>query len=205
MTDNSTLAPHAGLSPAAQALKKLTRIVPGFPSEGIVFEDLTPVLADPASFRAVVQDLADVVREHDAELIGGLDARGFLLGSAVAYELGLGILAVRKGGKLPPPVYREEYDLEYGSAALEVPAEGLPLRGKRIVLIDDVLATGGTLQASLTLLERAGANVVGIAVVLEVQGLGGRDRFQDVPLYVVADSSHNEENAAAENAMGENS
>ena len=84
MTDNSTLAPHAGLSPAAQALKKLTRIVPGFPSEGIVFEDLTPVLADPASFRAVVQDLADVVREHDAELIGGLDARGFLLGSAVA-------------------------------------------------------------------------------------------------------------------------
>ena len=205
MTDNSTLATHAGLSPAAQALKKLTRIVPGFPSEGIVFEDLTPVLADPASFRAVVQDLADVVWEHDAELIGGLDARGFLLGSAVAYELGLGILAVRKGGKLPPPVYREEYDLEYGSAALEVPAEGLPLRGKRIVLIDDVLATGGTLQASRTLLERAGANVVGIAVVLEVQGLGGRERFQDVPLYVVADNRDKQENAAAENAMGENS
>lgn len=186
MTDTSHPAPADHVRPAAEALQRLTRIVPDFPSEGIVFEDLTPVLADPESFRNVVTDLAETLRSLNADLIGGLDARGFLLGSAVAYELGLGILAVRKGGKLPPPVYREEYDLEYGSAALEIPAEGVPLKGKRIVLIDDVLATGGTLEASRTLLERAGADVAGLAVVLEVQGLKGRDRLTGLPLYVVA-------------------
>ena len=186
MTDTSHPAPADHVRPAAEALQRLTRIVPDFPSEGIVFEDLTPVLADPESFRRVVTDLAEALRSLNADLVGGLDARGFLLGSAVAYELGLGILAVRKGGKLPPPVYREEYDLEYGSAALEIPAEGVPLKGKRIVLIDDVLATGGTLEASRTLLERAGADVAGLAVVLEVQGLNGRDRLTGLPLYVVA-------------------
>lgn len=151
-----------------------------------MFEDLTPVLADPESFRAVVKDLADNCKDLGADLIGGLDARGFLLGSAVAYELGLGILAVRKGGKLPPPVHKVEYDLEYGSASLEIPSEGIPLEGKRILLIDDVLATGGTLEASRELLERAGATVCGLAVVLEVTALNGRGRLSDLPLYIVS-------------------
>ena len=171
---------------AARALRRLIRIVPDFPSRGIVFEDLTPVLADPAAFKALVKDLANHCRNYDIDLIGGLDARGFLLGSAVAYELGVGILAVRKGGKLPPPVHRVDYALEYGTAALEIPAgNAIPLQGKNVFLIDDVLATGGTLSASRELLEKAGANVCGLGVVLEVAALDGRDRLKDLPLYVV--------------------
>ena len=127
---------------AQKLLADHIRLVPGFPAEGIVFEDLTPALADAESFRAVVCSLADAAREMEPDLIAGLDARGFLLGSAVAYELGLGILAVRKGGKLPPPVHQANYQLEYGTATLEIPADGLDLRGRRVLLLDDVLATG---------------------------------------------------------------
>ncbi|RAV34602.1 adenine phosphoribosyltransferase [Corynebacterium heidelbergense] len=188
-------SPHPTSTPgaAADALRRLTRVVPDFPQPGIVFEDLTPVLADPDAFAQVVGDLTAFCRSFDADLIGGLDARGFLLGSAVALELGLGILAIRKGGKLPPPVHRVEYDLEYGSAALEIPASGIPLEGKRIILVDDVLATGGTLRASRELLERAGAGVVALAVVLEVQGLGGRKHFADLPLYVAGSGGAEEQ------------
>lgn len=160
---------------ARWALRTLTRFVADYPAPGIVFQDLTPVLADTHGFRLVVNDL-----------VGGLDARGFLLGSAVAVELGTGVLAVRKAGKLPPPVLHEEYDLEYGTAALEIPAEGLDLTGRRVLLIDDVLATGGTLAASRRLIERAGGIVCGVTVALEVRELHGRDRFSDLPLYVVS-------------------
>ena len=170
---------------AQKLLADHIRLVPGFPAEGIVFEDLTPALADAESFRAVVCSLADAAREMEPDLIAGLDARGFLLGSAVAYELGLGILAVRKGGKLPPPVHQANYLLEYDTATLEIPADGLDLRGRRVLLLDDVLATGGTLQAARSLLDKAGATVCGLGVVLEVQALDGRQRFPEIPLYVV--------------------
>lgn len=176
---------QTSLRAAQNSLRELTRFVDNFPSEGILFEDLTPVLADPQAYAAIVRVIAEFCRSKDVELIGGLDARGFLLGSAVAYELGVGVLAVRKGGKLPPPVHSVDYDLEYGSATLEIPASGLDLSGKRVLLIDDVLATGGTLDASRTLLEQSGANVVGLAVVLEVADLNGRERFSDLPLFVV--------------------
>lgn len=171
---------------AREALAELIRLVPDFPSEGVLFEDLTPVLADPEGFRLIVDEVADAAERFGADVIGGLDARGFLIGSAVAYRMGLGVLAVRKKGKLPPPVYTETYALEYGTAALEVPADGMELKGKRVVLVDDVLATGGTLVAARNLLEKIGANVVGNVVVLEVEGLGGREKLADAPLAVVS-------------------
>lgn len=170
---------------ARDALHAKIRKVQDFPDPGVLFEDLTPVLADGEALTVVIRELAEASRAFGADLIGGLDARGFLIGSAVAYELGLGILAIRKKGKLPPPVITEEYQTEYSSAALEVPAEGIDFAGRKVVLIDDVLATGGTLVAASELIERAGGSVVGYAVVLEVEGLGGRARLGDAPLVVL--------------------
>ena len=141
---------------ARAALDDLIRLVPDFPSDGVLFEDLTPVLADPEGFRLIVDEVADACTGFGADVIGGLDARGFLIGSAVAYRMGLGVLAVRKKGKLPPPVHTESYDLEYGSAALEIPASGLKLEGKRVVLVDDVLYSGRTIRAALDALRDLG-------------------------------------------------
>lgn len=171
---------------ARQALKDKIRLVPDFPIQGVLFEDLTPVLADPDAFAVVIDGLAEECEKLGAEMIGGLDARGFLLGSAVAYKLGLGILAIRKAGKLPPPVFHQDYELEYCSAALEIPRDGADIKGKRIVLVDDVLATGGTLYGARLLLEAAGAEVAGNVVIIEVGGLGGRERLAGPPLSVLA-------------------
>lgn len=177
---------------ARDALKDKIRQVQDFPEKGVLFEDLTPVLADPAALNIVIAEMATASRKLGADLVGGLDARGFLLGSAVAYELGTGILAIRKKGKLPPPVITQEYTTEYSSAALEIPADGMDITGKRIVLVDDVLATGGTLVAARDLIERAGGSVAGYVVVLEVPGLGGRAKLGDAPLVVLGEE-HAEE------------
>lgn len=164
------------------------RYVQDFPEVGVLFEDLTPVLADGEALKVVISEMAEASRNLGADMIGGLDARGFLLGSAVAYDMGLGILAIRKKGKLPPPVISQEYSLEYGDAALEIPAEGMNLEGKRVVLVDDVLATGGTLMAARELIEQAGGTIAGCVVVLEVSGLGGRERLDGIPLVVLNQS-----------------
>lgn len=176
-------------SSAKAALKDKIRFVQDFPEEGVLFQDLTPVLADSDALRAVIQEMAEASRKLGGDLIGGLDARGFLLGSAVAYEMGTGVLAIRKQGKLPPPVITQEYSTEYSTAALELPAEGMDIEGKRIVLIDDVLATGGTLAAAHDLIERAGGTVAGYVVVLEVEGLGGREKLGDAPVVVLAEGN----------------
>ena len=161
-------------------MAELIREVPDFPEPGIQFKDLTPLLADCRGLAAVTSALAEVA--DGADLVAGIDARGFLLGAAVATRLGTGVLAVRKGGKLPPPVRSESYALEYGRATLEIPAEGIDLTGRRVVVIDDVLATGGTIAATVQLLRAAGAVVDRAAVVLELGALAGRRGLEPLPV-----------------------
>ncbi len=166
---------------AAERIASLTRAVADFPAPGIEFKDVTPVFADAAGLAAVTGAIAELAA--DADLVAGMDARGFLLAGAVADRLGVGMLAVRKGGKLPPPVRSEIYQLEYGTAALEIPADGVELSGRRVVLVDDVLATGGTLAAAHRLLQHAGSTVTAVAVVLELVALGGRDALAPLPVH----------------------
>ena len=158
----------------------LMREVPDFPEPGIQFKDLTPLLADAHGLAKVTDALAETA--EGADLVAGIDARGFLLGAAVALRLGTGVLAVRKGGKLPPPVHSETYQLEYGSATLELPADGIDLEGRTVVIIDDVLATGGTMAATEKLLRHCGATVPAAAVVLELTALSGREVLEPLPV-----------------------
>lgn len=164
----------------AEVVSRLTRWHDDFPTSGVRFADLTPVFADAEGFHTVIEALAACA--PDADLVAGVDARGFILGAGVAAALGTGVVAVRKGGKLPPPVHSREYTLEYGSAALEIPADGIDLTDRKVLLLDDVLATGGTLAAGAELFRTAGAQVIAAAVVLEIEELGGRKRQGDYPL-----------------------
>jgi adenine phosphoribosyltransferase len=170
-----------GNAPLADIIASLTRNVADFPKPGVQFKDLTPLFADRDGMAAVTDALADIA--SGADLVAGIDSRGFVVAAAVAGRLGTGVLAIRKGGKLPPPVHSERYDLEYGSATLEIPADGIELRGRNIVIVDDVLATGGTMAAAARLLKHAGANVTGAAVVTELAALGGRDAIAPLPVY----------------------
>ena len=152
------------------------RDVPDFPTQGILFKDITPLLADPDAFGVVLEALATHVRAAGpVDLIAGVEARGFIVAAALGALLDHGMVPVRKAGRLPPPTIALTYDLEYGSAVIEVPA-GL-LAGKRVFLVDDILATGGTLVAAAELLEQAGAQITGIAVVAELALLSGRGRL----------------------------
>jgi adenine phosphoribosyltransferase len=171
----------AGDDSIADLIASLTREVADFPTAGVEFKDLTPLFADRRGLAAVTEALAGVASGTD--LIAGIEARGFLIGGALAARLGTGVLAIRKGGKLPPPVRAEQYDLEYGTACLEIPAERIELAGRSVVIVDDVLATGGTVAAAQALLEQAGAMVTTAAVVLELTALGGRDLLAPLPVH----------------------
>jgi len=168
---------HAG---AAAVVGRLVRDVPGFPHEGVVFKDITPVLADPGAFAAAVGWLAGVFAEPFDKVVA-IEARGFILGAPVAYERRAGLVPVRKVGKLPAATVTQGYTLEYGEATLEMHADALAATD-RVLVVDDVVATGGTALATVELVQRAGAEVVGIAALLEVAGLGGRDLLADYDL-----------------------
>ncbi|MFE7407591.1 adenine phosphoribosyltransferase [Isoptericola sp. NPDC057559] len=161
----------------AAEIRALIRDVPDYPHPPVVFRDITPLLADGPALSDVVEAFAGLVdADGGVDVVAGMEARGFLLGAPLATRLGVGFLPLRKAGKLPPPVERVEYDLEYGSAAIEL-RTGTLSTGARVLLVDDVLATGGTARAAAELVERSGGQVVALAFLLELAGLGGRDRL----------------------------
>jgi adenine phosphoribosyltransferase len=153
----------------------LVREVPDFPEPGVLFRDLGPVFADGPAFRALVDGLATTL-DPATDVLIAIEARGFLLGAALGYATGLGVVPVRKPGKTPIVADRVSYELEYGNATLELPAD-LIRPGQHATLVDDVLATGGTVAATCELVERAGAEVVGVSLVMELAALGGRQRL----------------------------
>ena len=159
-----------------QWLKQHIRDIPGFPSPGIIFKDITPLLADVEAFRATVDTLAEAYADQAVDRVVGVEARGFILGAPVAYRLGAAFIPVRKPGKLPHEVEGLEYELEYGTDTLEVHRDALG-PGHRTVVIDDVLATGGTAAAAAGLVEKLGGEVVGLGFLMELTFLGGRDRL----------------------------
>lgn len=173
----------AGESTVADIVASKLRDIPDFPQPGVLFKDYTPLIADGAAFAAVVKDIAAHYR-GEVDVVVGIEARGFILGAAVAYELGLGMVPVRKAGKLPGETILESYTLEYGTAEIEVHADAFA-PGQRVLIIDDVLATGGTAAATCQLVERAGAVVAGVDVILELAFLGGRAKLDGRPIRAI--------------------
>ncbi|WP_031084816.1 adenine phosphoribosyltransferase [Streptomyces sp. NRRL WC-3549] len=153
------------------------RDVPDYPKPGVLFKDITPLLADPVAFGALTGLFAELCTRYGATKVVGLEARGFILAAPVAVRAGLGFVPVRKAGKLPGATLGQAYELEYGTAEVEIHAEDLSAED-RVMVIDDVLATGGTAKASLELIRRAGAQVAGVSVLMELGFLGGRGRLE---------------------------
>ena len=163
-------------------LKTRIREVPDFPEPGVGFKDITPLLLDPVALKQAVRGLAEWTAERKPDLVLGAEARGFLLGGAVACEVGCGFVPARRPGKLPPETVTARYMLEYGENALELNADAIA-RGARVVIHDDVLATGGTVEAIAGLVERLGGHVVGVNFVIELTFLGGRGRLEGHDLF----------------------
>lgn len=173
---------------AAEAIGRTVRVIPDYPKPGISFKDITPLLADPVAFATVVRALAEAGRNGDevvVDAVVGLEARGFIFGTPVALELGVGFVPVRKSGKLPGATYGVAYDLEYGQARIEIHQDAIH-EGSRVLIVDDVLATGGTARAAVELIEQCGATVAGLAVIGELAQLNGRAALGDVPLTVLS-------------------
>jgi adenine phosphoribosyltransferase len=177
MNDHTAAVDGAELE---EVLARLVRDVPDFPEAGVVFKDIAPLLSDNAGFSLVVDALAAAGRGPDGaptvDKVVGIEARGFILAAPVALRLGAGFVPVRKAGKLPGATYRQSYALEYGEATLEVQQDAFAA-GDRVLVLDDVLATGGTVEATISLVERGGAHVSAIAVLIELGFLNGRDRL----------------------------
>lgn len=165
----------------SQDYESLIRSVPDFPQPGIMFRDITPLLSDATALRTVVEDLAKPFRDAQIDQVVAIEARGYLLGAPLALALGAGFVPVRKAGKLPSRTLSADYALEYGHATVEMHEDALAA-DRRVLLVDDVLATGGTMEATIKLVEQTGAQIVGIAVLIELVGLGGRSHLNGLEM-----------------------
>jgi adenine phosphoribosyltransferase len=160
-------------------IKSLIRTVPDFPKAGVQFRDITTLMKDAAGFHAVIDRLAVAYRDSALDKIAGIESRGFIIGAALAFALDLGFVPIRKAGKLPAENFSRDYALEYGSGRLEVHRDAIQT-AERVLLVDDLIATGGTAEASLHLLARLGATVIGCAFVIDLPDLGGRARLESL-------------------------
>ena len=167
-----------------QRLRALVRDVPDFPKPGIVFKDITPLLANEVAFSSVIDETVVHFGRGNVDKVVGIEARGFILASPVAYHFGAGFLPVRKAGKLPSKTHREDYALEYGTDGLEIHCDAVK-EGQRVLIVDDVLATGGTARAAAGLVRRAGGHLVGLSFLIELKFLNGREKLPAEEVYSV--------------------
>jgi len=165
-------------------IERYIRDVPDFPKPGIVFKDITPLLQDPEGLRAVLDGMAEQVKEHEFDVVCGVESRGFIFGAALAQRLGKGFIPIRKPGKLPWKTASESYELEYGKDTIEIHVDAAP-DGTPVLMVDDLLATGGTMEAALKLVQKVGGNPVACSFVVELGFLPGRERLQGLPVHVL--------------------
>ncbi|MEL7013137.1 MAG: adenine phosphoribosyltransferase [Pseudomonadota bacterium] len=169
----------------AKSIKDYIRTIVDFPQEGIMFRDVTTLFADPRGLRMAVDQLLHPFAGQRIDKVVGLEARGFILGGAVAHQLSVGFVPIRKKGKLPGAVISEEYTLEYGEAVVEIHDDAISA-GEKILVVDDLLATGGTAEAGIKLIERLGGDILGCAFVIDLPDLGGRSKLEDLGMDVHA-------------------
>ena len=165
-------------------LKDTIRDIPDFPKEGIIFKDITTLLKDKEAFRRSIDLLAEKFRNEGIEYVVGVEARGFIFGAALALEIGAGFIPVRKKGKLPAKTHKVEYELEYGTDILEIHEDAIPENAK-VLIVDDLLATGGTVRAVADLLKKLNATISGVAFLVELKFLNGKDKLKDLPVHSV--------------------
>ncbi|MGH2488807.1 MAG: adenine phosphoribosyltransferase [Candidatus Limnocylindria bacterium] len=169
---------------SADDLRKLIREVPDFPKPGILFYDITTLLKDPAAFKEVVDRMVDQVRGTSIDIVVGMESRGFIFSAPIAYQLGAGFVPVRKLGKLPADTIEVEYALEYGTATLEIHRDAIQ-PGQRVLIVDDLLATGGTVMGTIELVQRLGGEVAGLSFMVELSALQGRERLGQFAIHAL--------------------
>ncbi|MCH2134369.1 MAG: adenine phosphoribosyltransferase [Phycisphaerales bacterium] len=184
----STSIPSPSVSlegqPMLDRLRSLVRDVPDYPAEGITFRDITPLLRDPAGLSLAVELMVNPFRDAAVDLVVGAESRGFIFGTALARALNAGFIPIRKAGKLPADTIGQDYDLEYGHDTLEIHTDAI-MSGQRVLMVDDLIATGGTLEAGCKLIEHLGGELVGITVLIELRGLDGAKRVEPHPVHAV--------------------